>query len=103
MYKCNKCGNYVDRLVIERQTVAFRDGEPIIEEYENDTCSCGGWLKETAVCERCGDSEIKDDFNNGLCLKCQSIVWNKFSQLLKDNFTKQEIDFLYENWEDLEK
>ncbi len=102
MYKCNTCGKYVDKLPIERQTVAFLDGEPIEEEYEYDTCSCGGWLKETAICGRCGDSEIEDDFENGLCSKCQSAIWDKLNQLLRDNFTSQEFAFIYDNLEDLE-
>lgn len=103
MFKCTDCGNYFDKLPIERQTVAFVDGLPIEEEYEIDTCSCGGWLKETAICSRCGDSEISEDFENGLCAKCQSVLFNKFNDFLKSNFNDNEINFIYENWGGLEE
>ncbi len=102
MYKCNKCGSYVDSLVVERETVGFKDGEPIIEEYENDTCSCGGWLMETAVCERCKNDEIDEYFEDDMCWECQKELFVKFIQLLQENFTNKEVDFIRENWEDLE-
>lgn len=98
MYKCDTCGKYVDELPITRETVGFVYGDAIVEEYVNEDCSCGGWFKETEVCKRCGDSEIADEFENGFCKKCQQVLFDK----LKETFTKEEIDFLYENLEDLE-
>lgn len=100
MYMCSECGAVYDELPTIREKIGYYGSEPQYETYEVDECSCGGWLKETAKCKRCGEDKIEDDFTDDFCKDCTNEIMIKFKELLYQNFTVAEQEFIYNNWEE---
>ena len=100
MYICDKCGAVYDELPTKTDLIGYYGSEPQYETYTVDECGCGGWLKETAQCKRCGEQKIEADFEDDFCKDCYSEIYVKFKDLLYNNFTDDEIEWLYNNWEE---
>ena len=100
MYMCSECGAVYDELPTRTDLIGYYGSEPQYETYTHDEGRCGGWIKETAICKRCEESKIEDDFQDDFCKECSDVVYKKFKQLLNENFTADEIEWLYNNWEE---
>jgi hypothetical protein len=90
MYKCTTCGHL------------FEDGEQETwQEIHGETFSgcplCKSDYEEVKPCKICGSYEHEVD--EDCCDKCQKDIMKRFNNLIKENFTEQEIEFLKEEQE----
>ena len=76
MYMCSECGAVYEELPTITEKIGYYGSEPQYETYEVDECSCGGWLKETAKCKRCGEQKIEADFEDDFCKDCYSEIYS---------------------------
>ncbi len=93
MFKCNDCGTEFSEPKIVRDAVPY--GSEYVKGIAQECCpACGSEEFEKAkICELCGDS-YTDSKHNGVCNSCINIIANRFSELLKANFTPFEISIL---------
>ena len=92
MFKCNECEAEFLEPKITRDVIPYGNSE--IPGPAQACCPfCGGPFDEAKICELCGDS-YTDSKHNGVCDGCIDIVVNRFSDLLKTNFTPFEIAIL---------
>lgn len=92
MYKCKDCGRYFENPRAIRDKVPY--GEEMVDLVTDEVCPyCGGPFGKFHVCELCGDDFFESDFDD-VCPSCINIVANRFSKMLKENFTPFEIEIL---------
>lgn len=92
MYKCTCCGEDFLEPKITQDTVPYGSG--FVKGIAQECCPfCGGDFEEAKICELCGDSYI-DSKHDGVCDSCINVIANRFSELLKTNFTPFEVGIL---------
>lgn len=98
MYKCVACGHLFEdgEQKNYRENVGECHGSPAYQEFS--VCPvCGEDYEEVKPCKICGSYEHKHD--EEFCKECQKDIMKRFNQLIKDNFSEQEIEFLKEEQE----
>jgi RecJ-like exonuclease len=98
MYKCVACGHLFEdgEQKTYRENMGECHGSPAYQEFS--VCPiCGEDYEEVKPCKICGSYEHETD--NGFCEECQKDIMKRFNQLIKDNFSEEEIEFLKEEQE----
>ena len=98
MYRCLECGILFEEgeQKTYRECVGECHGSPAYTVYSGCPI-CGGNYEEIEPCRICGGYNLKneDDF----CEECQKNVMERFNNLMKQNFTEEEIELLKEQEE----
>ena len=98
MYKCLACGNLFEEgeQKTYKENMGECHGSPAYQEFS--VCPvCGEDYEEVKPCKICGGYDNKTD--DGFCEKCQKDIMKRFNQLIQDNFSEEEIEFLKEEQE----
>lgn len=98
MYKCLECGHLFEEgeQKTYRECVGECHGSPAYQEFS--VCPvCGEEYEEVKPCKICGSYDKESD--KDYCDECQKDIKKRFNQLIKDNFSEQEIEFLKEEQE----
>lgn len=95
MLKCKECGHLFEdgEQKTYRENMGECHGSPAYQEFS--VCPvCGEDYEEVKPCKICGsyDHETDEDF----CEECKKDVKKRFNNLIKQNFTEQEIELLKE-------
>lgn len=93
MFKCNDCGgDFLEPKVIY-DTVPYGNG--YVKGPGQECCPyCSSENFEDAeICELCGDS-YTESRHDGICESCINVITDRFSELLKSNFTPFEISVI---------
>ena len=95
-YKCNECGhlfeNGEEAIINEYKGEAW--GQQIYEKYSACPVCKQTNYDEVSICKRCDEYGALE--HNVFCEKCKEEIKAKFEKLLDDNFTDDEIDYIYE-------
>ena len=97
MYRCNNCEAEFDTPKTTKDPVPYGSREVT---YPGVSCCpfCGGDFEEVQICTICGDSFTESKFD-GVCPGCINIISNRFSELIKANFTSFEVDILISTYD----
>lgn len=92
MFRCNDCGAEFAEPKIVQDLIPYGNGT--VKGAPQACCPfCGGTFDIMKICEFCGDGYTESN-HDGVCDNCINIVANRFSELLKANFTPFEIEIL---------
>ena len=79
---------------------------PICTHYEIENCPSehgsvcpickSERIEESVICEKCGKQFPEYDTYMGFCESCQDKLKDEFMKLIRDKFSKQEIDYLFD-------
>ena len=96
MYRCEECGNLFEEGEqaewTEMHGFSYGNGE----EWQGCPI-CKGDYEEINPCKICGGYD--NETNDGFCEKCQKDIMKRFNQLIQNNFSEEEIEFLKEEQE----
>lgn len=94
MFKCESCGNTFDEPGLDYERHYELDGAP--KEYYSSCPTCGsGDIAEGGACPLCGG------FTEGsYCEECEESLRERFTEILKAEFTEEELLALDKIYED---
>ena len=96
MYRCLECGHLFEEGEqaewTEMHGFNYGNGERF-----SGCPICKGDYEEIKPCKICGGYD--NETNDGFCEECQKDIMKRFNQLIKDNFSEEEIEFLKEEQE----
>ena len=97
VYICLDCGEVFSEPSEFYETHGFQDHH--YHETFTQCPKCGGDYEEAVECERCGEYVAESMSENCLCAKCRGAVWREFVKLMGDNFSPNEREYIYSQWE----
>ena len=96
MYRCCECGHLFEEGEqaewVEMHGFNYGNGERF-----SGCPICKGDYEEIKPCKICGGYDSEND--DGFCEECQKDIMKRFNQLIQDNFSEEEIEFLKEEQE----
>lgn len=97
MYKCDECGHEFsnDEAGTYRQYAGECHGTPAYETFQ--CCpECGGDYAELEQCSICGELFELGETTHEICKECKGKLWARFAGLIKQKFSEDEIETIFD-------